>query len=465
MDKINFCLGEYNFLNEDKNNYGLKWTEYNTSYAPVSTSDSNFHESFKYTSSLVLKGLPESGAYDTYWGGGYVFKLLGNSDELIASLEQLESMNWINRNTRAVFIEFPIYNPNINLLISGTILFEFLPSGTLAKNSKFIPLNIINKSSSYMLAQILGFVVYMLVILLKAIREIKDMYKLGLKKYIAGFWKWIEWLQIIFSIVSVGIFAYQLIVSDEIVSSFAEASGEKYINLKIVSYWNEVFMSCLSLCVVFATLKFIKILKYDKNMLLFSIIFKQSIKSLMSFSILFLLVYFAFVQLQFLIFGHRVAGYSDFVKAMETAFLILLGKFEVSSLIAENTLLSALIFIAYNLILIMIMLNMFLSIIGDVFTEARKELELSDNNQIFSFMWFKIKRLFKSNKSRRRMKKVKVEDLNYVPSEKFTDLDEITNNHYVDYLKIIPNKIETLMKTVDRVNNFVFIFHSYIKTV
>ena len=50
-------------------------------------------------------------------------------------------MNWIDRQTRAVFAEFSVYNPNINLVMVSTILVEFLSSGSILTSAKFDLLN------------------------------------------------------------------------------------------------------------------------------------------------------------------------------------------------------------------------------------------------------------------------------------------------------------------------------------
>lgn len=44
-------------------------------------------------------------------------------------IEQLFSTRWIVRGTRAIFIDFSVYNGNTNLHAVVRLLFEFLPTG------------------------------------------------------------------------------------------------------------------------------------------------------------------------------------------------------------------------------------------------------------------------------------------------------------------------------------------------
>lgn len=41
----------------------------------------------------------------------------------------LQQQNWIDVRTRAVFIEFSLYNANVNLFASVTLLVEYLSTG------------------------------------------------------------------------------------------------------------------------------------------------------------------------------------------------------------------------------------------------------------------------------------------------------------------------------------------------
>lgn len=65
------------------------------------------------------------GQRNTYAGGGYMIKF---EKDLVLShqmIDELERTLWIDRRTRAVFVEFTLYNPNVNLFFNGIYLLEF----------------------------------------------------------------------------------------------------------------------------------------------------------------------------------------------------------------------------------------------------------------------------------------------------------------------------------------------------
>ena len=66
---------------------------------------------------------------DSYGGGGYVYRIRGSSKKIRQDLKSLQQQRWINNHTRAVFLEFAVYNANVNLFGIATIVAEFIPGG------------------------------------------------------------------------------------------------------------------------------------------------------------------------------------------------------------------------------------------------------------------------------------------------------------------------------------------------
>jgi hypothetical protein len=62
------------------------------------------------------------------------------------NISHLKEMQWIDRQTRAVFIKFSSFNPNINLIMVSTILVEFLPFGDILTTARFDHLNLFAES-------------------------------------------------------------------------------------------------------------------------------------------------------------------------------------------------------------------------------------------------------------------------------------------------------------------------------
>ena len=49
-----------------------------------------------------------------YSGGGYVFQLAGRQSEITSKLTRLKTQDWMDELTRAVFVEFSVYNAQVS---------------------------------------------------------------------------------------------------------------------------------------------------------------------------------------------------------------------------------------------------------------------------------------------------------------------------------------------------------------
>lgn len=65
----------------------------------------------------------------TYGGGGYVADLGISEYHATKQLTKLLNYSWVDHYTRSVFLEFTIYNPNMNLFAYVNYLFEFPSTG------------------------------------------------------------------------------------------------------------------------------------------------------------------------------------------------------------------------------------------------------------------------------------------------------------------------------------------------
>ena len=68
-----------------------------------------------YSTSEALSGSSYSGNVDTYNGGGFYVDLRPTPEETHAIINNLKKNRWVDRATRAIMIDFTIYNANINL--------------------------------------------------------------------------------------------------------------------------------------------------------------------------------------------------------------------------------------------------------------------------------------------------------------------------------------------------------------
>ena len=123
-------------------------------------------------------------------GGGYIYEMSGQKAYLEGNLTLLQINNWFDRQTRAVIIEFSVFNPNVNLIVVSEITIEFLPTGTIVTLFRFDPINLFANLSLF---QTICHIIYILFIIYYSIKEIRQIFKQG-RAYLFQFWTLVEWL-------------------------------------------------------------------------------------------------------------------------------------------------------------------------------------------------------------------------------------------------------------------------------
>ncbi len=138
------CNNDYSFSNEEKQSFSPGWMNQTTSI-----SNSSIDQAFVYQSGGQLDTYFFVGSQQTYDSGGYVYQFRGRLSDLQSNLSTLHQLEWIDSQTRAVIIQFSLYNPNAQLFTSVILLAEFLSTGGIITQSRFEPIsfqsNFINK--------------------------------------------------------------------------------------------------------------------------------------------------------------------------------------------------------------------------------------------------------------------------------------------------------------------------------
>jgi polycystin 1L2 len=128
------CRDEYHLFNEEKRSFRRGWINQTIRSSTVA-------QAFLYKTSEELNTYVYVGDHGSYHGGGYVYEFRGHLSDLRSNLSELHKLGWIDKQTRAVFLQISLYNQNIQLFTSVTFLTEFLSTGGIHSQSRFEPMN------------------------------------------------------------------------------------------------------------------------------------------------------------------------------------------------------------------------------------------------------------------------------------------------------------------------------------
>ena len=215
-----------------------------------------------------------------------------------------------------------------------TMIAEMMESGGFTYYYRFEPLNLLGSLTGTAVFLLACKIIYLIFIIFFMVKEIRTFWKQRCK-YLMMFWSWVEIQMIVMSIAGAVIFVYRYVATLKLLDVFAESGGNAYMKFQRVAYWSEVLLYMLGLLVFWSTMKFIKLLRFNKVMSLLGSTLKYASGSLLHFSIVFLLLFFAFVHFFYLTYNKLFRTFSTVVLTTEECLQMLVGKFEFN---VSNTL-------------------------------------------------------------------------------------------------------------------------------
>ena len=208
---------------------------------------------YVYRTEEELDGASHWGYTNTYAGGGYVQNLKRLSNESRAILADLKENLWLDRGTRAVFVDFTVYNANINLFCVIRLLMEFPATGGLIPSWTFRTVKLIRYvtvSDYFVMACECIFCLFIFYYTVEEVLEIKR-HKF---QYFKSFWNILDILVIIISIICICFNIYRtLAVSDKLNALLDEP--DDYPDFEFLSYWQTQFNSAIAITVFLAWVK------------------------------------------------------------------------------------------------------------------------------------------------------------------------------------------------------------------
>ncbi|XP_064627409.1 polycystin-2-like isoform X2 [Lineus longissimus] len=338
-----------------------------------------FHNltAWSFTSEAKLKGSSHEGMMATYSGAGYYEDLTRFRDSSLAKIITLKENLWLDRGSRVVFVDFTVYNANINLFCVIRILVEFPPTGGALPSHVFRTVKLlryVTPKDFFVLACECLFTLFIIYYIIEEAIEIKK-HRLG---YFKSVWNILDIIVIVISIICIIFNIYRTIKVSEILTQLLK-EPEQYADFEFLSFWQIQFNNAVAIAVFCSWVKVFKYISFNKTMTQLSSTLARCAKDLAGFAVMFFIIFFAFAQLGYLIFGTQVRDFNSFPSAVFTLFRIILGDFNFHELESANRVLGPIYFMLYVFFVFFVLLNMFLAIINDTYSEVKADIAEQKN--------------------------------------------------------------------------------------
>ena len=155
---------------------------------------------------------------------------------MVQSLEKLRKASWIDDNTRAVVLEFTVFNPTYNVFASVQLWFEFTNIGTIDSSYHDIAIyqvhSLVNIRDIY---RLLFQAAYLIVMHIYSIKTALRVWKMrhSLRQYFATIWTLLDFPIIILTYACIPVIFWQHVVATNISVDIQKSNsfGRKFISI------------------------------------------------------------------------------------------------------------------------------------------------------------------------------------------------------------------------------------------
>jgi len=293
-------------------------------------------------------------------------------------MNEVFNTDWIDERTRAIILEFTVYNPNADLFATVMLIFEFSSNGAI------IPSHQIYSTALYLYSNDYSYVVmaYQFLFLFFNIGfsyiEWNKFQKLG-KEYFANFWSYIELIQFMLAYAVIGLFFQRMISIDSIMDDYRNSEPGTYTSFYTAISWSTILGYVLGFLVAVNVMKCIKLLTFNRRAFMVGDAISKSADMLISFMVLAFIVAMSFSHFGFLVFGNSLPGYRDIVSSFMTIFSLSLGVSDVPGLLNVNRILGPIFFVYFVVFVKFCFLTVFVAILNIGISDAKAMLQQRKN--------------------------------------------------------------------------------------
>ncbi|NXD39148.1 PK1L2 protein, partial [Copsychus sechellarum] len=376
------CHAPYSLQTEDTTVYGEHW---NTS---VFDNSSDLSSAWQYQSQSKLRGHPSWGKFAVYSGGGYVIHLGTDPKNASRILQYLFNNVWLDTFTRAVFVEFTVYNANMNLFCIISLMFESNALGAFFTSAELQSVRLYPYTDSLHIFVVAAEVIYFLFIVYYMTVQGKLLKSLRWR-YFHSKWNLLEMVIILISWSALSVFVKRTVLGTRDISYY-QKHKEESISFSETARADAVLGYLMAFLVLLSTVKLWHLLRLNPKLNMITSTLRRAWGDISGFITVIAIMFLAYSIAANLIFGWKLYSYKTLFDSAETMVSLQLGIFNYEEVLDYNPILGSFLIGSCIIFMTFVVLNLFISVILVAFSEEQKHYQASEEEEIVDLMLMKL---------------------------------------------------------------------------
>ncbi|XP_053369297.1 polycystic kidney disease protein 1-like 2 [Clarias gariepinus] len=380
---IQDCHAPYSWEVEDMGSYGPGWNRSN---------DVNLSKSllmpWRYQTQSRLRTHPIWGRVAFYRGGGFVVDLGPNKENASSLLQYLFDNIWVDKYTRAIFVELTVYNANVNLFCMVTLMFETTAVGAFQYRSDLQSVRLYQSAGGFHIFMMASETIYFLFILHYMFQQGKLM-KQHKWEYFRSKWNVLELGIIILSWSALCVFIKRKLLGNQDIEYY-QNHKDQHASFYETATADGVLGYLIAFLVLLATVKLWHLLRLNPKLQMITATLRRAWNDISGFIIVMTIMLLAYSIACNLMYGWKLYSYHTLLHAAKTIVSLQLGIFNYEEVLHYNPVLGAFVIGSCIIFMTFVVLNLFISVILVAFSEEQLHHKPSEEEEIVDLMLMKI---------------------------------------------------------------------------
>uniref|UniRef100_A0A4W3IMU0 Polycystin 1 like 2/pseudo n=1 Tax=Callorhinchus milii TaxID=7868 RepID=A0A4W3IMU0_CALMI len=376
------CHTQYSLSNEDLSDYGLHW---NTS---ASQNSSDLDSVWQYQSQSELRSFPIWGKLAMYRGGGYIAELGTDAQDAYRILQYLFQNTWLDIYTRSIFVEFTVYNANVNLFCIATLVLESNAVGAFFTHIDLKSVRLYQYTDGLHIFVIAAEVAYFLFLIYYMVIQGK-LLKAQKWGYFKSKWNLLEMAIIMISWSAFSVFIKRTLLGKRDIDHYHN-HREGFVSFYETAMADAVMGYLIAFLVLLATVKLWHLLRLNPKLNMITSTIRRAWGDISGFLTVMIIMFVAYSIATNLMFGWSMSSYKTILDAAETMVSLQLGIFNYEEVLDYSPILGSFLIGSCIIFMTFVVLNLFISVILVAFSEEQKNYKASEEEEIVDLMLMKL---------------------------------------------------------------------------